>query len=284
MKKYFIVLLLLLCFLAGCGGEEEYEPMKPEDREGFEKISAEHTIVDEDVSSYIVIKNKPLKDQILSSITLYMNFEKGNRTSRYYEYYQFDYYLENDTFGTHYHDFDKIDGAKRNYGQNFMPYYNLKSSIDYFNFLSEYSFNMKDETDKDVLYEKELKFKEEIIKFDSSADFKNVDEKFEFVFIKTSNDNEKYNRYKLNIYPNIDDFVGHLDIQCFIECGNDIYPYLGLYHYNISNGKYVTVSDELLDKAYTIDKLYFIINKHDNTNDSSLNNVETYYYAVDANN
>ena len=143
MKKYWIIILLLLCMLAGCGREEDYEPMKPEDREGFEKISAEHTIIDEDVSTYLLIKNKPFNDQLLYSITLYMNFEKGNRTSRYHEYYQMDYYLENDVFGTHYHDFDRIDGAKRNYGQNFMPYYNLKSDIKYFNFLSQYSFIMK---------------------------------------------------------------------------------------------------------------------------------------------
>ena len=298
MKKYWIIILLLLCMLAGCGREEDYEPMKPEDREGFEKISAEHTIIDEDVSTYLLIKNKPFNDQLLYSITLYMNFEKGNRTSRYHEYYQMDYYLENDVFGTHYHDFDRIDGAKRNYGQNFMPYYNLGSDIKYFNFLSQYSFMMKDDSGKDILYEKELKYKEEIIKFEKDANYvaiqkednnedQNIEDqntenqnKFDFKFTKQSIEGEKYNRYKLNIYPKFeesDEFVGHLDIQCFIKCGEDIYPYLGLYHYNIVNGNYVTVSDELLDKTYNIEKLYFIINKYEINNP----NVEKFYYTLD---
>lgn len=285
MKKYLIIILLLFCMLAGCGGEEEYEPMKPEDREGFEKITAEHTIIDEDVSTYLLVKNKPFKNQLLYSITLYMDFEKGNRTSRYYEYYQMDYYLDNGKFGTHYHDFDRIDGAQRKYGQNFMPYYNIGSNIQYFNFLSQYSFMMKNENDKDVLYEKELKYKEEIITFESDANYivinkNNNNEMFDFKFVKQSNEGEKYNRYKLNIYPEFNgdkSFVGHLDIQCFIKCGEDIYPYLGLYHYNIQNGDYVSVSDELLDKTYNIEKLYFIINKYDN----NTTNLEKLYYELE---
>ena len=43
--------------------------------------------------------------------------------------------------------------------------------MTYFNFLSQYSFMMKDDSGKDILYEKELKYKEEIIKFEKDANY-----------------------------------------------------------------------------------------------------------------
>lgn len=276
MKRYLIIILMLLCFMVSCGEDTEYEPMRPEDREGFEKISADHTIIDEDVSTYLLIKNKLSKDDLLYSVTLFMDFEKGQRTSRYYEYYQFDYYLENDSFGTHYHDFDRIDGALRKYGQNFMPYYNLNSDIDYFNFKLKYSFLMKNDNDEDILYEKEYKFKEEIIKFDETANYVDLDNQFDIELIDSSVEGERFNRYKLNIKPKFkDEFEGHLDIQCFFKHNENYYPYLGLYHYNIKNGDYISVSDEIIDKNIIIDKLYIQINRY------NINGIkDTLYYQI----
>ena len=85
---------------------------------------------------------------------------------------------------------------------------------------------------------------------------------------------------KYNLSNKIESFMhSYLTIYSNGEIlhNEDIYPYLGLYHYNIVNGNYVTVSDELLDKTYNIEKLYFIINKYEINNP----NVEKFYYTLD---
>ena len=73
LKKYMYFLLiglvLFVTFIAnGCGENIEYTPPTPDEVENFQKISGSHTIVDEDVSSYILIKNRPYKDELLYSM------------------------------------------------------------------------------------------------------------------------------------------------------------------------------------------------------------------------
>lgn len=263
MKKYFTFLsILLMSCLFSCS-EYKYVPPTPDEVENFQKVDGIHTIADEDVSSYVVIRNQPHKgknkQELLYSITLFMNFEKGNRIKRFYNYYQFDYYLDDDTFGYDYHIFDSIDGAYRNYGQNFMPFYNLQANMKEFRFLVKYSFCIKNsETGEEESYNKQCSYKETIIDFDYSEIDDYIDytnEYFDIEFLDLSVDNEDFNRYKFNINPKMDD--GHIDSQLFIELEDGvIIPFVGIYHYNVNNNMYYSVSDEILSKEYNIKNIY----------------------------
>ena len=177
-----------------------------------------------------------------------MNFEKGNRTNRLYKYYQFDYYLANGEFLCDYHIFDNIDGALRKYGQNFMPYYDLKSIVDKIMLRVKYSYEIFDEdANEGIAYDKEFSLSEDILFFDNKKDYSDTNP-FEIYMTKESNSDENYERYKVNAsIPSAK--TGHIDMQIFVK-GNDgnVYPYLGLYHYEFKNGNYISVSDEKIDK------------------------------------
>lgn len=278
LKKYMYFLLiglvLFVTFIAnGCGENIEYTPPTPDEVENFQKISGSHTIVDEDVSSYILIKNRPYKDELLYSMTIYMDFYRGERTNRFYEYYQIDYYLQDDTFGYDYHLFDNIDGAKRIYGQNFMPFYNIGGVVKNVKYQIKYSFDMKNkETNEIETFNKVINYSEDLISFDSNAKYSQTCEDFIFEFNDCSINGEKYNRYKLNMIIN-NDKSGHIDMQSFIECKDGkIYPYLGIYHYNLERGNFNSVSDDKIDKEYEINKVYYIVNYY------SLDGELTQYY------
>ena len=281
INKYFLIIglvIISLFLLMGCDDEIKYVPPTPDEVENFQKISGEHTIEDDDVSSYLVVKNQPYNSELLYSLSIFMNFEKGERTNRFYQYYQVDYYLENDSFGYDYHIFDKIDGAKRIYGQNFMPFYNLKSNIKTINYLIKYSFDMYT-NDENVSYNKEISYSENIINFDDKEKdlYKDNSQDDDYVIEFTDNSlkDEKFNRYQINILPQDVEKKGHIDVQSFIECSNGkTYPFYGIYHYNLKEGVYYSVSDEKLDKTYNINKIYFIINEY--LIDGSKN---SYYYV-----
>lgn len=272
MKKYFILILTCLCLVLISCGESKYTPKKPEEIENFKKVDGVHTILTEDVNPYFLIKNKMLDDELLYSITLYMNFEKGDRQNRLYKYFQIDYYLENNSFLCDYHIFDSIDGAIRNYSQNIMPYYYLESSLDNIKFQVKYSFERynKETKEKDK-YNKELTLSENIIKYDSNKSY--TDTSDNIVVIYQSRD-ENYNRYKVSIDLE-QSKTGHIDIQIFVKNKQgDIYPYLGLYNYNYSLGSYKQVSDEKLTDENEIVEAYAQINSYENED------VKTYYIGV----
>lgn len=279
MKKYLCTILLLVLiahfiFLTGCGENIKYVPKVPDEVENFKAVEASHMVSYDDVDCYVVIKNKLQKDDLLYSITLYMNFQKGERTNRLYSYYQFDYYLENGTFLYDYHLFDSIDGAYRNYSQNFMPYYNLGHKIQNFNFLVKYSYDMKNpETNKKESFEKEYSFSENIISFDDTKDYIFSEDNKYIVEVNTeTSKKEKFMRYKLNVLVN-DNTEGHIDMQAFaVTSSNTIYPLYGIYHYDLHNGNYYSVSDEKIDSDKTIEKVYVIVNEYDYDN-----NHNTYY-------
>ena len=277
-KKYIYFLMIALVIVVSfvslsCGDEGVYTPPTPDEVENFQKISGTHTIIDEDVSSYILIKNKPYKDNLLYSMTIYMDFYKGERTNRFYEYYQIDYYLQDDTFGYDYHLFDNIDGAKRIYGQNFMPYYNIGGIVKNIKYQIKYSFDLKNkETNEIETFNKVINYSEDLIIFDDKANYLETFEDYTFEFLDCSIDGEKNNRYKLNMFIN-NNKEGHIDMQSFIECKDGkVYPYLGIYHYNLERGSFNSVSDDKLDKVYEISKVYYIINYYD------LNGELTQYY------
>lgn len=276
LRKYILIFLLLLIIipLFSCGDDSEYVPPVP--GENFVAVDGEHTIVDEDVSSYIVIKNKPNKHGLLTSITMHMIFAKGERTNRIYNYYQFDYYNQNEMIGFDFHIFDSIDGQMRNYGQNFMPYYHLKEKIECFNYRIDYSFSMYNkETLKKEYFEKTINIYEKVIDFGSKEDYENNINDYEIEVVDNTNVKEDFYRYQINLTRK-EEGVGHIDMQVFVELGDgSIIPYLGLYHYSMEYKTYNSISDETLLKNYKILKFYFKIIEYNN--DGSINN---YTYKI----
>ena len=278
MKKYSILILLLVCFLGISCNKNGYTPKKPDEIENFKKVDGTHLIECEDVSPYIVIKNKLSSEDLLYSMTLYMNFEKGNRTNRLYNYYQVDYYLANGEFLCDYHVFDNIDGALRNYGQNFMPYYNLKSTINRIMLRVKYSFEIFDEeANEGLAYDKEIQLSEEILGYDNSKDYSDT-APFDVYMTKEDNNDENYNRYK--VYASIPSSkIGHIDMQIFVKTSDGkVYPYLGLYYYEYKNGNYKSISDEKIDKKQDIIAAYCQINTYENNLDTITN---TYLTSID---
>lgn len=280
MKKYLSILFVLIIqsiLLTGCGESIKYVPKVPDEVENFQAVKASHTISYDDVNCYVLIKNQLQDNDLLYSITVYMNFLKGERTNRLYSYYQFDYYLENGNFLYDYHLFDSIDGAYRNYSQNFMPYYNLGYKIKNFNFLVKYTYDMKNsETNKNESYEKEYSFSENIITFDNTQEYTQDFNKYIIEVNTKENKSEKYKSYKLNVSIN-DNTEGHIDMQAFAVSKENVYPLYGLYHYDLSNGNYYAVSDEKINSNF-FEKVYVIINEYDYNNNSS-----TYYLEAKIN-
>ena len=278
MKKYLILIMMVVCFLGISCKEKGYTPKKPEEIENFQRVNGTHLLECEDVSPYIVIKNKLLNQDLLYSMTLYMNFEKGNRTNRLYKYYQFDYYLANGEFLCDYHIFDNIDGALRKYGQNFMPYYDLKSIVDKIMLRVKYSYEIFDEdANEGIAYDKEFSLSEDILFFDNKKDYSDTNP-FEIYMTKESNSDENYERYKVNAsIPSAK--TGHIDMQIFVK-GNDgnVYPYLGLYHYEFKSGNYISVSDEKIDKKQGIVAAYCQINMYETNGNTTTN---TYFTSID---
>lgn len=274
MKKYLTVLLLLISiFLINCGEDIKYVPKKPDEIENFKKVEATHQNSFIDINTYILIKNKPNKNSLLTSITLQMDFIRGNKTNRFYEYFQFDYSLDNNKFYSDYHVFDNIDGQIRNYGQNFMPYYELNSPLNNFSFLIKYSYDEKDENQDNKHYEKSFTFSENIIKYTDNLYEENSFYKLNVT--KTSDD--KFYRYKLSLSNSITE--GHIDFQSFMVLDNgDIYPFIGLYNYSYVNGNYNLVSDEKLLKEINIKEVIGIVNEY-----NSLGALKTYYIKGEIN-
>lgn len=278
IKKYLLIFLLLVLLtpLFSCDERIKYNPPTPDEIENFKRVEGTHTIIDEDVSSYVVIRNKPSKNGILTSITLYMDFAKGERTNRLYKYYQFDYYDKNDKFGYDYHIFDSIDGQIRKYGQNFMPYYHLENLIKYFQYQIKYKYEMYNkETHQKDLFEKEINICENIIEFGNKDDYQDKSSEYEIIITDNTITKEDFYRYQVTIRK-INDGIGHFDMQCYVELEDgNIIPYLGIYHYNLDYKKFQSVSDEELSKEYKIKNFYFRIIENNLNN----NNVE-YTYKI----
>lgn len=274
MKKYLIfIITFLLLFTISCN-DYKYVPKKPDEIENFQKVDGKHEKQCDDVSPYILIKNKLVKNKLMYSMTLYMNFERGTqetgiKMSRFYKYYQVDYYLENNEFLCDYHVFDEIDGALRVYGQNFMPYYELESNLDKIMLQVKYSYALYNESTKENdTYNKELNISETIIKYDNTKEYN--DNKYD-IRIKNVSEEEK-NEYKVSF--TIDkSLYGHIDMQIYVmlDDGN-IYPYFGVYHYEYKNGNYLSVSSEKTNNK--IVKAFAIVSEE------NLDSSNTYYLNV----
>ena len=246
MKKYFSFLLILLSlFLVSC--TEKEKGLK------YEKIDAEHLISDESISSYLVLRSRLMDDDMYHSLTIYSNFLKG--TGRYYHYYQVDYLTNSGDIEQYYHLFNITDNDERKYSQNFLPYYKF-SGVKEFDVLFEYEYIINEE--KIV---NQIKYHEEVLTIDESKE--NYSDKLEDVDIKYSEllkDERKY--YNINIdFKDLNS--GHIDLQSWILTSDGkLYPFLGIYHYQLDRGNYDSIGYEEIDKNIEIVKIYFKINHY----------------------
>ena len=279
MKKYLIIFLMLfLVLFIGCGEDTPDEPS--EEIKEVEAIEAEHiyNVEGDEISPYIMVQSILDEEKnLIYSITYVSAFLKSIKendetidiTARFYDYYQVDYKTLSGTLYKYFHQYDYIDSKERFYAQNFEPNYNFKEQLDNLKVLVKYRFDKLGKT-----FNKEIKFEEEIIKFDINEfnvnNLGNIDVRLN----KIKNENEDFNRYKLSI--NLDDSItlGHYDIQTWIEIDGDVYPFVGFYHYRPNHGDIHTESDIKINEKYIISKIYYKIVYYSNENE-----IKNVYYV-----
>ncbi|HHX00169.1 MAG TPA: hypothetical protein GX740_02550 [Acholeplasmataceae bacterium] len=251
MKKHnFLLLLLLILTLVGCKKPvvEEEEEFKPE------KIEAEHSFIVDDFSSYIKLStNLFLEEEEIvpkHSITAFMHIVKG--VNREITYYQYDWVTVDGTFDTYYkRDFSE---PSRFIAQQFLPFVKVSGNeIDTISGLIKYKSKLDD-----VLEERVVKYKEEILKFNQS-DFtnnSNHDEILNFNVYKFDFEDNDYH-FKFAINFEIEAEPIHIDMQSWIKTKDDeVYPLMGLYNYATYSENYLSVSDEIVSGIVDIEEIY----------------------------
>ena len=267
MKKYLITFLFIFLMLfVGCKKD-------PEDQDKVttaDPIEAVHEVnVDGDeVSPYLLVQSVLNENNdLIYSLTYISIFPKnysynGNEftlTGRFYDYYQVDYLTESGKYENYFHKYDYLDSTERSYGQNFMPSGNFKEQLDVLRVLVKYRFTRNGNEEN-----KEIKFQEEIIKFDSTKYNQNDLGNYQVKLIKNKNQSEPFNRYKLSI--DLDDNIttGHYDIQTWVEINGKLYPFVGYYHYRPNHGDIYTLTDIEVSDIYSISKIYYNIRYYNN--------------------
>ena len=152
--KKFLLIFIVFMFAIIFTGCKDKETEDGEEKE-IEKISASHTIIDDDLNIYLLYQAKPVTKEgsvvAEQSITIYSDFLKGDRTSRHYSYYQVDYQY-GDNNDTYYHIFDFVtDGTERSYAQNFLPFNEFSKMFEKISVLFEYSYMV---TGSETVFEK----------------------------------------------------------------------------------------------------------------------------------
>lgn len=246
MKKLLIFYLLLITLICSSCGGYQIDGLK------YEKIEANHLIQDETISSYLLIKSSPNeKGKMYYNITLYCDFLRG--TGRYFHYYQVDYKNQNDKYVQYYHIFDYSE-TYRKYAQKFAPHERtdgikeIAVSIDY-----EYKL------DSEEVINDNLKYHEDIITFDQT--------KYDYCkgltletnpFIVSMDKIDSENKYKFNVISTSEGNIGHFDMQVFaITKDGEIFPFYGIYHYELQRGSYSTLSYEEVINSFEISEFFF---------------------------
>ncbi len=247
-KLLLFYILLMVLVLVGCKKDEEFIP---------DIITGNHTVIDEDLDIYLLVQGKPINNELNYAITIYSDFNKGERTSRHYSYYQVDYYTNDSKMEQYYHLFDYItDGTERSYAQQFLPYNKLSDTLKELFVKFEYSYMIGE-----VVYERELTFKEEVIIFDDRKNYLTEISDYSVNISKTLDDKEN-SRFKLSLNVNKEK-EGHLDFTAFVKLSDgNIYPLYGLYHYNFERGNYASVSDTIINGNVEIVNVYYVFNEH----------------------
>lgn len=247
MKKILIIFILSISLLnlSACKKGKDYEP---------EKIVAEHQFFDDNFYNYIRYINYPYSNNnsiiFKQSLTAYMGVKNG--TSRSINSYQYDY--SHSKLEIYYNlDPRKLEGGTlRRFSHEFLPEYLFDEKIKSISGKVNYSYK-EDAIEHIKTYTfKEIFFNEGFI--DSS--FTEEKQIVEFTFSIISNSNENFNRLKINaIIPKTNNPF-HLDFQTFIKTkSGDVYPFLGIYNYNLIDEDYLSISDLKLDKEIDIDYL-----------------------------
>lgn len=265
MKKYlcFLLILILSLTLSCKKNKEEDEPVDEFKTIDFE-ATHQYDIIENNLYSYMIVKGKPTSNGFSQALTFYSFIIKNNIENRDYEYFQVDYnILKNGekTLTTYYHIFDSSDDPKGLYAQNFMPYIVVDGRISDFQTLVKYSYHEKNSEEE---VKKEVTYKEEMIEFDKSKEYLDIVKDFNLLFYETENSNSVYNSYKLMLNFSTEKYsTGHFDFQVFLEIGDEIYPFYGVYNYPVMCGSFLTISDEKLEVSYKIKTIYWDIIHYD---------------------
>lgn len=249
MKKIYIVFLLFLFFfvLSSCKKDDVFIP---------EEIAAEHQFYDENFYNYIRYINFPYfektKTTFKQSLTTYMGIKTG--TNRSIDYYQFDY---SHSYKETYFNVEPtvLDGGiVRRFSHEFLPESIIKSKINsiYGKIVYSHTIDLITET-KTYLF-KESFFTTELI--NSSFSNSNQNDAVLFSFLNNSIKTEPFYRFKINAIVPKNSTPYHLDFQTYIKTtSNDIYPFMGIYNYNLINEDYISISDLKVDKQIDIEEI-----------------------------
>lgn len=258
MKKWLILLLFGLLFISGCSRMKGLQ---------YEKILAEHEIYNQDLNSYLLVNGKPVLEKesikIKYAITIYANIIAG--TGRYFNYYQVDWTTDTGKIDQYYHIFNE-DARKRSYAQNFFPYnYVYGSLITKIDVLFDYEYLQQEES-----VEAKIMYSEDLLTLNASeldsSKFASTLENYQIELIAIKRKMEDFNRFKLNIgFLNLDQ-DSHIDFQSWIVTNDDkIYPFYGIYHYQLNNGDYISVGDEMIDNIIDFKEMFCKIKYYHNS-------------------
>ncbi|HNZ78099.1 MAG TPA: hypothetical protein PKG96_00425 [Bacilli bacterium] len=239
MKRWFILVLFACLFFAGCRTMKGLQ---------YDKIVAEHEVYHPDLNSYVLINAKPVLEKdtikVKYAITIYANIVAG--TGRYFNYYQVDWTTDTGKIDQYYHIF-KEDARKRSYAQNFFPYnYVDGKQITKVDILYDYEYLLQEEK-----IAAKVQYSEEMMRLMPSeltdSKFVNSLENYQIELIALKRKTEAVNRFKLNIrFIDLEE-ASHIDFQSWIVTNDgDIYPFYGIYHYQIDNGDFISVGDEII--------------------------------------
>jgi len=214
----------------------------------YDKIVAEHEVYHPDLNSYVLINAKPVLEKdtikVKYAITIYANIVAG--TGRYFNYYQVDWTTDTGKIDQYYHIF-KEDARKRSYAQNFFPYnYVDGKQITKVDILYDYEYLLQEEK-----IAAKVQYSEEMMRLTPSeltdSKFVNSLENYQIELIALKRKTEVVNRFKLNIsFIDLEE-ASHIDFQSWIVTNDgDIYPFYGIYHYQIDNGDFISVGDEII--------------------------------------
>jgi len=239
MKRWFILVLFACLFFAGCRTMKGLQ---------YDKIVAEYEVYHPDLNSYVLINAKPVLEKdtikVKYAITIYANIVAG--TGRYFNYYQVDWTTDTGKIDQYYHIF-KEDARKRSYAQNFFPYnYVDGKQITKVDILYDYEYLLQEEK-----IAAKVQYSEEMMRLMPSeltdSKFVNSLENYQIELIALKRKTEAVNRFKLNIrFIDLEE-ASHIDFQSWIVTNDgDIYPFYGIYHYQIDNGDFISVGDEII--------------------------------------
>ncbi len=260
MKKTFLIFIISISIftLSACNRLKPFTP---------EEINAEHQFYDEDFYNYIryvnfpYIKNNTTKFK--QSLTTYMGIKNG--TGRSIDSYQFDYtHSRLETF-FNLEPTMLNGGIARKFSHEFLPEHSFESKIKNISGKIIYSHIVNDIKETKTYLFAESFFDTDII--DPSFSENELDGSLVFTFNNNTINTESYYRFKINAIVSKTNRPYHLDFQTYIKTtSNEIYPFMGIYNYNVIDEDYISISDLKVDKQIDIDSILIYAEYNDGEN------------------